>query len=253
MKTTPTAVAGRPNQPIDRAQYRARLNELLALLEANDEPAFHQKLGELTNFAEHDLCVGLARMTRELHQALRELQLDTRLSQITGHEIPDAVSRLDYVVQLTEQAAHRTLDLVEQSRGLANRIAQSAASLGDARSRLLKAGNGGAAGTLADDVVVFHAAVQRDADKLRYNLAEMAASQGYQDLTGQIIKRVITLVRRLETTLLELLDAAGYEPAGAVLAVVQKSLHAAGPAVPAAGDRAASQDDADELLSRLGL
>jgi len=45
------------------------------------------------------------------------------------NEIPDARARLTHVINMTDEAAHRTLDLVEQSGPLAERTAQEAAAL----------------------------------------------------------------------------------------------------------------------------
>ncbi|MFM9625872.1 protein phosphatase CheZ, partial [Streptomyces turgidiscabies] len=60
--------------------------------------------------------------------ALKNFELDTRLSDLTTDAIPDAKQRLNYVMEMTENAANKTMDAVEASlplaQGLADEIAQ---------------------------------------------------------------------------------------------------------------------------------
>lgn len=184
---------------------------------------------DLPSTADNELRHGLIRVTEELRSTLRDLQLDTRLVRLAGDDLPDAATRLSHVVALTERAAHHTLDLVEQSRQLAVQIEQAAQR--------------------DDDATLFRARVARDATRLRENLTEITLAQGYQDLTGQIIRKVVAMVGRLETALLELLRAAGYQPT----ATLSTSAGLAGPAVPGTRDLSTSQSEADDLMSGLGL
>jgi chemotaxis protein CheZ len=190
---------------------------------------------------EHDpLYAGVARLTRSLHDSLRELGLDSRLAAYAGNEIPDACSRLDYVVQMTEDAAHRTLDLVDEARAVADEIADVRRHLARLRDQA-----GGAPGELeASSLAVADAEA-----RLREVLTALAQSQEYQDLSGQIIRRVITLVRNVESALLELLGAGGFQLRSALPITEPGAL--AGPALP--GAQAADQDDADQLLAGLGF
>lgn len=213
----------------ERSTLAGRLRGMLAALEKADDSAFETQLAELLRAREEGLFVHLARLTRSLHRALSELQLDSRLADLVGSDIPDACGRLDYVVQMTERAAHRTLDLVEDGQQCATRILQHAAALG---------GPPGAPEAFA-----------QDAERLRANLRELAQAQEYQDLAGQTIRRVITLVRNVEHALLDLLRAAGARPSNGPRASPTVDLR--GPAMP--GETAASQQDADELLASLGF
>jgi chemotaxis protein CheZ len=96
------------------------------------------------------------------------------------------------------------------------------------------------------------AALLRDADVLRERLNELAIAQEYQDLTGQIIKRIIVLVEDVEAALLELLGAhATHLKTAAPLPIPEEKAVLAGPAVP--GQVTTSQQDADALLASLGV
>ena len=182
---------------------------------------------------------GVARLTRGLHEGLRELGLDSRLSRYAGSEIPDACSRLDYVVQLTEDAAHRTLDLVDEARSVADELV-------DVRLHLARLHQEPGAPQLQGSEL----AVEDAEKRLRQVLTALAQTQEYQDLSGQVIRRVITLVRKVESALLELLGAGGIQLSGD-LPINPAGNGLAGPALP--GTAAADQDDADKLLASLGF
>lgn len=199
----------------------AELGDLLQNRDAGDELFFRR----------------VAELTRRLHTAVAELRLDERLTRIAGDAIPDARHRLRHVVDLTEAAAHRTLDLVEQMRAQASEFAVTA-------DRLIGADQA--------DTQMLCASLRDGSAQLRERLNDLAIAQGYQDITGQIIKRVITLVEDLEGALLELL---GSHPAclktAAPAPISDGKAELPGPALP--GQAAASQQDADALLASLGV
>jgi chemotaxis protein CheZ len=185
------------------------------------------------------LYAGVARLTRSLHDGLREMGLDQRLERVAGSDIPDACARLDHVVTMTETAAHHTLDLVEDGRAVAE-------ALHDVRLHLELP----RAAAPPDDQRQTRDAVADAERRLREILTALAQTQEYQDLSGQLIRRVILLVRDVETALLELLSAGGFQSA-APLPISQAPGGLEGPAMPGAG--AANQDDADRLLASLGF
>lgn len=215
----------------ERIQLVQDLRGVIGALERHDDADFEHRLGQLLRAREEGLFVHVAKLTRELHRALSDMRLDNRLAELAGSEIPDACGRLDYVVQVTERAAHRTLDLVEASRALASDIVSCAGGVTPEGARR---------------------AIVLDAEKLRGHLSELAQAQEYQDISGQIIRRVIDLVRNVENALLDLLRVSGSraQPGAAPRAVAPGSLQ--GPAVPGTVS-GASQQDADELLASLGF
>ncbi len=167
------------------------------------------------------LLEGVTRIHERLQQSLRSLQLDERLARTTGTELPDAAERLDHVIRLTEEAAHRTLDLVDEARAVTGQLLRAP-----------------------------QPALQREqTTEINRLLSEMALAQSYQDLTGQIIRRVVTMVRGTEDALRTLLTAAGVEPQSLP---EEWDGRANGPAITK-HDAGVSQDDADDLLSGLGL
>lgn len=221
-----------PEAPQDREARAAALRALLALHERGDQAAFDEGYAQLAAADEGSLKNRVARLTRQLHRAMSEMPLDHRLARLAGDEIPDARARLTHVVTLTENAAHRTLDLVDEARAVPAALETTAGALADA--------------TLAEGL-------RAQAQRLRQTLSELALAQEYQDLAGQMIKRVITLVIQVENALMELLDGVGRpasEPVAASSAEAAGS-ELRGPALP--GEAAVTQSDADDVLASLGF
>ncbi len=199
----------------ERAALIDRLQGALDALESGDEAAWRLEVDHLAALRTRPMMQGLSRLARELGQALGELPT---VPEEAG-ELDDACSRLDHVVEMTEKASHRTLDLVEECRELAEQLRSG--------------------GLSADQGVLL--------DRMRSSLTELSLAQSYQDLSGQIIRRVASIVRRVH----EGFGALGLPPKSTEPKKDDGGL--AGPAVKGLDRHAVSQDDADDLLSGLGL
>ena len=216
-------------------EYLPRLKEIVSALEAGDEALFEQRLNRLICAREEGLLSNVVRITRELHRAVKDLNFDDQLADIATSGIPDACQRLDYVVTVTEQAAHKTLDLVDRGREQTERISQAASKLSAASD--------------AEPIIFLQASITDAALSVRGHLTELAQTQEYQDLTGQIIKRVIRVVRDVENALIELLRSTGSK---ATVTPIHAREKLEGPTVPGLSV-STSQQDADALLSELGF
>ncbi len=240
----------------------ARVQELAASMEAGDEVKAAELLDELTIQREKALYQELGKLTREFHDALKSFQLDARLSDIAEEEIPDARERLNYVLSMTDKAADRTLTAVEASLPLCDALSEQSASLCGDWERFTNRDMGAQEfRELSARLKHFLNNSNETVDTLRTNLNEVLMAQDFQDLTGQIIKRVVTMVEELEASLVNLIRISGQKlrdespgqakskPAG------EKDITAEGPPVPGVGgaEVVSGQDEVDDLLSSLGF
>lgn len=236
-----------------RIRYGARVEALGAALERGDDAAFVAVLDDLLHSRKPDVFNDLRDLTANLKVALDRFRLDARLADFAEKEMPDARQRLTHVLKLTDQAAHRTLDLVEASGPPAERTSKSAAALAPAwkrfRCRQIEIAE---YHEMLKGMDAFLPAAQADAESIRRNLSEVLLTQGYQDLTGQIIRGVIDLVREIESTLAELARLSGFD---AEPAAPPSDSRGHGPVVPGVteGEVASGQQDVDALLSGLGM
>ena len=241
------------------------------LVDSLEKGRFGEAVGlihELNKARDHGLYQEIGKLTRELHNAIVNFQVDPHNPHAQEiSQISDATERLSYVVQMTEKAANRTMDLVEQSAPLVNDLSDEAQSLSVEWGRFMRR-EIGADGfrELAKRVELFLARSERDGAKLSGHLNDILLAQDYQDLTGQVIKRVTQLVSEVESNLLKLVLMAGQVDrfAGiehdreAILSEKDPQKHLAkgeGPQIHAdkRDDVASSQDDVDDLLSSLGF
>ncbi len=246
------------NQKHERYLQTAR--DLIAAVERDDEAAVDACLDEFTRVRETELFRELGMLTRQLHESLNAFRLDTRLADLTENEIPDARERLTYVITMTEQAAHRTLNSVEDSMSTISRITDIAGGLAEQwqrfRNRELSVEE---FRELSRDIENFLEQVREDAGGVHAMLTEALMAQDYQDLTGQIIRRVIDLVHELEENLVRLVRLSGPRRTeeSAQPADNNDNMKLEGPQVPGtAKDEAAivhGQDEVDDLLSSLGF
>ena len=240
-----------------RAEYGSNIATLAGALAAGDEALFLSQLDELVHRRERTLFSELRKLTGDLQSALDRFSVDSRLVDLAEKEVPDARQRLDHVLKLTDEAAHKTMDLVERSGPLAERTAREAAEL-VGKWKKFRAKNIEVAEfrEMIERLDVFLEASRVDMDKVRGNLSEVLLAQGYQDLTGQIIRGVMKLVSELEMALVDLVRLSRTGPQGFVApAPVESASRGFGPAVPGVdnGPSVSGQQDVDSLLAGLGM
>lgn len=174
----------------------------------------------------------LGSIVRSLHDTLHEIGADKVLSEAAS-EFPSARERLLHIASLTEKAANIVLSKVEETLPLQDKVLEAAEKL---------------PANLPDDVHAFATVSTAGAKETRAALSDIMMAQDFQDLTGQLIKKVVTLLERTEKELLRLLiDAA---PPGTIAEVKKEELMA-GPGAP--GSVALDQSSVDDLLADLGF
>lgn len=237
----------------------ARTRDLLASLERGDEAGARDVLDELTCIRESDLYMEMGKLTRELHDAISAFGMDEQISSLAQQEIPDARKRLHHVIDMTDQAAHRTLNAVEESLPVCEGLESRSRTLHDDWLRFKNRDMDiNEFRQLAKRLDEFFVANTSDAGKLRESLNNVLMAQDFQDLTSQIIKKVIKLVEEVELKLVELIKltgAQGNDPAKSAQPQ-KKDETLAGPVVPGVNDKGSTvsgQDEVDDLLSSLGF
>ncbi|MBT8429305.1 MAG: protein phosphatase CheZ, partial [Gammaproteobacteria bacterium] len=207
---------------------------LVRYLEAGNDDDAGSVIAELTGFGDSLLFQEIGRLTRELHDAINSFVLDARLTNIAQHEMPDAAERLRYVIATTEQAANTTLGAVEESLPLADSLRKDAARLADHwdmfNSRKLSVDDFRA---LNAEISIFLNTTQANSESLHQKLSEVLLAQSYQDLTGQVIRRVIDVVNDVESKLVELVRLSGCRTKpGEADASEKRDILPQGPVVP---------------------
>jgi len=202
-------------------------------------------------------------LMRVLRDSMRELGLDKQVEQ-AAEVIPDARDRLKYIANMTEQAAERALNATDVAMPLADQLRKSADMLDGrwktwyeapqdiAESRALVTATRG-----------FLQETNTQATAINTQLMEIMLAQDFQDLTGQVIKKVMDMVHHIEQQLLAvLLENISPERRAELISIVGGNPHAEqsksllnGPQVNPEGktDIVSDQSQVDDLLTELGF
>ncbi|ATG88830.1 protein phosphatase CheZ [Methylomonas koyamae] len=231
--------------------------ELVTALEKGDEAVADEILDQVAGVRETQLFKEVGRLTRQLHDTMVSFSVDSKITAMAEHEIPDAKERLHYVIAMTEQAANQTLTAVEDLLPVSDELSAQVNQLAGQWNRFLdrempfdefKA--------MSADLSQYFNQSRQAMDKIQAGLNDILMAQGFQDITGQIIRRVIDLVQDLETSMVNLIKISSRK-VGPSTQTADAHHELPGPVVPGVDDRegdvATSQVDVDDLLSSLGF
>lgn len=195
----------------------------------------------------------IGQMARELHDVLRELGYDKLLEQVVTDALPDTKDRLSYIANLTEQAACRVLNATDIARPLQGQLEDRARVLAERWDKAFDNRLGvDEFRQLAIDTRGFLKQEMPEKNGvIGEQLLEIMMAQDFQDLTGQVIKKIVSLAQNLESQLMHLLIEV--MPGERRNQSVDSLLN--GPVINPAtgGDVVVSQQQVDDLLDSLGF
>lgn len=193
----------------------------------------------------------IGHLARQLHDSLRQLGYDQSLED-AARQIPDARERLTYIAKMTEQAATRVLTATEIAKPMQDQLLAISENLGGRWERMFANQlSVDEFKSLAGDTRTFFQLAPEKIRGTNAQLTEIVMAQDFQDLTGQVIKKVVDMVQTMETQLLQvLLEVMPEEKKAAAPEGLMN-----GPVISAAGrnDVVTTQQQVDDLLESLGF
>jgi chemotaxis protein CheZ len=209
--------------------------DLLKALQSGDDAQAEQLFNHLTQIREQAIYQSLGQMTRNLHESLKEVD-DIELMHQVKHDLPDLNERINYVLTSTEQAVDTTLTAAES-------ISQSLDQLDHLKDKLEP--------KHAEELVESLTFISQQVN-------EIMQSQSFQDLTGQVLKRMLVVMGAFEHSLLDLIQRAGQSLDTLPPRKIDQQaedMKGVGPASTARDKNkvAQTQDDVDDLLADLGF
>ncbi|NRR32862.1 protein phosphatase CheZ [Oxalobacteraceae bacterium] len=212
-------------------------------------PAAAEAGGDIDPATDKPMFERLGGIVRLLHDSLRELGYDKALTEASS-QINDAQDRLEYVATLTEQAANKVLNTLDEGMPAQDVLSKQSKDM-EVRWAALFAGTLSLDEfkQLAGDSKAFAQAVSEATEAEKARLLEIMMAQDFQDITGQLIKKVVTITKTVEHELAELLRDNAPPAVREKIAQKEVSLMS-GPSAPAV---ALNQDNVDDLLADLGF
>lgn len=243
---------------LDNTVYIEQVESLLGHLKSGNNDEADAILRVLTKGRESELFSEIGKLTRELHDALHNFKLDSRMADLAAQDIPDAKDRLEYVLKMTNDAANKTMDAADSSSEVCNTISAKAQHLQVVWDKVNKNEiTGKEFKSFFVDLGDFLQQITSGTTNVSESMTEIVMAQGFQDLTGQVIQRIISLVQDVEESLVHTIKMFGqmndYQQAVDNDKNPEKGVE--GPAIDADNreDVVANQDEVDDLLSSLGF
>jgi chemotaxis protein CheZ len=201
---------------------------------------------------QHDeVLLRIGHMTRSLHDSLRGLGLD-KLLLTAAEDIPNARDRLDYVAKKSEEAAQKVLNATDAAIPLQEKMDEGAKAI-------IAEWNGVSSAPFSEDgykrcaakTVQYLASVHQDTTGTKSHLMDIMMAQDFQDLTGQVIKKITSLAQNIEQQLVQILI--DYSPAEMKRGSGDGLLN--GPQINPVNkvDVVSDQGQVDDLLDSLGF
>lgn len=219
-------------------------------------------VNDLNDLRNQTLYNEIGRLTRALHDSIRNFKLEGSIG--AASEIDNATDKLSYVVQMTDESANKTMDLVDDSIPLIQELNDESTQLSKDWKRFLSRDlQPDEFRDLSKKMDAFLENAQGKCQSVQGNMSEIMLAQNYQDLTGQVIHKVASLVKDVESRLVSLIAMAGHvdtitgiqhDAAEAETNSNEPDIVAEGPQINKNDEGVVgSQDDVDDLLSSLGF
>jgi len=229
---------------------------LVEFLENDQQDSADTLLAEIQNPINSELFAEIGKLTRQLHDSLNNFQVDSRLSDLATADIPDAKERLNYVITRTEEAANKTMDAVESIFPLVDDITNQVQAVKPSWAKLMNNEiDLNEFKTLCVDIDTLLVTTDKETKVIHSLMTDVLMAQDFQDLTGQVIRKVIDLVREVEESLISMLTAFGITAESKNSSSKMGENLVEGPIVNTENrdDVVEDQDDVDDLLSSLGF
>jgi|TARA_R110000772_G_scaffold242353_3_gene354867 chemotaxis protein CheZ len=231
---------------------------LVEYIETDQQAKANELISEIQNPINNELFAEIGKLTRQLHDSLNNFHVDERLSDLATADIPDAKERLNFVISHTEEAANKTMDAVEAIFPVVDGIQKKISTVNPLWQKLMHNElDVSEFKSLCLDIDVLLKTTEKETSKIHSLMTDILMAQDFQDITGQVIRKVIDLVREVEESLIYMLTAFG------ISSEKDKSNHlpkvgenlVEGPIINSENrqDVLSDQNDVDDLLSSLGF
>ncbi|OUS40399.1 hypothetical protein A9R00_06235, partial [Oleispira antarctica] len=186
--------------PSFQQEMKALAEDLLNKIEGGDLGKVVGVVNNINEVRDRTLYDEIGKLTRGLHNAIKDITTGDELSEDSG--MGQASDKLAYVIQMTDKAANRTMDLAEEGMPLNSENLEGAIELQEQWQKFLrKELKPNEFRDLTKKIDAYFTQTQINSKKISSQLSDILMAQDFQDLTGQVIQRVTKLVAEVETRL----------------------------------------------------
>jgi chemotaxis protein CheZ len=253
-----------PHAPSFQQEMKQLAEDLLQKIENGDLGKVVGVVNSINEARDRTLYEEIGKLTRGLHESIKNLKTGDELSEESG--MGQASDKLSYVIEMTDKAANRTMDLAEEGMPLNQENLEGSIELQKQWQKFLrKELKPSEFRDLTKKIDAYFSQTQVNSKKIGSQLSDILMAQDFQDLTGQVIQRVTKLVAEVESRLVDLVVMAG--EVDRITGITHAEPHqtetpqedsnnvlAEGPQIDTSIEGVVEgQDDVDDLLSSLGF
>jgi chemotaxis protein CheZ len=253
-----------PQAPSFQQEMKNLAEDLLTKIDGGDLGKIVGVVNNINGVRDRTLYDEIGKLTRGLHNAIKDIKTGDELSEESG--MGQASDKLAYVIEMTDKAANRTMDLAEEGMPLNSENLEGAIELQEQWQKFLrKELKPNEFRDLSKKIDAYFTQTQINSKKISSQLSDILMAQDFQDLTGQVIQRVTKLVAEVEERLVDLVAMAG--EVDRITGISHGESHknepqqekdekiiAEGPQIDTSLEGVVDgQDDVDDLLSSLGF
>lgn len=214
------------------------MNRLVKAFDSDDIHSMDSALSEIALLRQHEMFEVVNAKAVVLQKNIKEFLSGSNFLGLTEEELPDAMDRLKHVIKMTDEAAHTTIDGTEDLREEIDSI-----------RKITRIGK--LEGVQDEDKFLDDISVHLKASGSMLN--DILLAQSYQDLSGQMIKKVLMLIEDVQDNLIDLMIMIGDIKPNIDQARMKPvdRLPLSGPSLPNDFNVVDNQDDVDDLFDSL--
>jgi len=236
------------SEPVKR--FISELKIFLEQLDGDDQGDIKLILNDFETQTQEPLFQEIGKVLRGFHDQLISIKdgIPANLGKIANLELEDVSGKLNHILTMTDNAANKTMDLSESIIDDINKQSESNKKFLDKLKSLSNTDDKTCNEMIKE--VETHLTNEAVIIKNQQNkLTEILIAQDYQDLTGQVIHKILKLLGSLEGDLTNLIKKFGKQ----TKAVEEEpEIALKGPLEDGHVEKS-SQDDVNNLLSQFGF
>lgn len=189
-------------EPPELIGFKQMTGQLMANLENGNVEEALKCINEINQINENSTCTIVGKITRGLHNAISDLHAPMESANDPANKNRTRAG-LNYVIELTDDAARTTLDKTEQTQECVNRI-NSNMQLQQTLIKALRSAPAHDQGELISSVVGLMEETKNTVAEIGKNTTDIVLAQNFQDLASQSIRRAIAIIADVESSLVML-------------------------------------------------
>ena len=166
------------------SEIRSLAENMLEQLEQGDLGKAVALVNDLNQLRDRTLYNEIGRLTRALHESIKNLNVDTVGA---ASDITETTDKLTYVLEMTDKSANRTMDIADAGGPLAGAMGDRAAELSARWKRFMKREmNTSEFRELSRDIDEYLSSSVKDSSEIKKQFSEIVLAQDFQDLTCSV-------------------------------------------------------------------